>query len=241
MATVDPDEHLEFEQLAVQHVLGGLDQTASSRFRQHLGDCPDCRQRVVELRGIAADLESAARDERALARVKLETVRRDPAPADDLDRPRPPHLVRTAILLLAAASLLMLAFWNVHLQSVRTALAASLDERGAVIDTLVGGELVPVDVRVEGLRALVAVDGRTIALNARGVPPLAADQRVVLWGLDPDGLQTRLAVLGPSGAPDGRAVLHVTGVSAASLVLTLETLPVGEGATGRVLLTAAIR
>lgn len=239
MATVDPADHLEFEQLAVQHVLGGLDRDASSRFRDHLGDCASCRQRVVELRGIAADLESAAREERALARTKLETVRREPDP-EPPRRTATPEAVRNAIALLALVGVAVLAFWNVHLQSVRAVLEASLAERGAALDTIVAGELVEPEVRVTGMRAVVAVDGTDVAVNASGVPQVLEDRRVVLWSVDEAGDHRLVAFVGPGGSPDGRVVMHVEDVDGIAIVLSLEDLPVGDEPTGTVVLRATL-
>ncbi len=241
MADVDPRAHHEFEELAVQHVLGGLPQASSSRFRGHLAGCQSCRQRVVELRGIAADLESAAREERAAVNTKVETVRRDPPPAPDEPPGRiSPEVVRNLIAVLALIGVAFLSFWNVHLTAVRQALVLSLDERGAVLDTLVEGELLEPQIFVRGMEALVALNGGEVAVDASGVPQVLSDRRVVLWSVDADGEHRVLAQVGPTGAPDGRVVLHVEGVTGERVLLTLESFPVGVTPQGTVVLSAEL-
>ncbi len=246
--TPEPPEsssHRRFEDLAVQHVLGGLDREDANHFRDHLAGCAACRQRVVELRGIAADLDAAAREERARARTKVETARREPDEGGPAPLPtgRFPtaEAVRNAIAALALVAVTVLAFWNVHLQAVRAQLEASLAERGAVLDTLVAGEPVEADVRVTGMRAVVAVDGDDVALNASGVPRILDDRRVVLWGVEVDGSHTPVAVLGPTAVPDGRVVVHVPDVPGVAIVLSLEPWPLGPEPTGTVVLRADLR
>jgi len=61
------DRHARFEQLALSHVLGGLDRGDADDFRSHLRTCAPCRARVAELRGISSSLDAAAREERRRA------------------------------------------------------------------------------------------------------------------------------------------------------------------------------
>ncbi len=239
MAAFDPAGHHEFEELAVQHVLGGLPREASSRFRDHLTSCSSCRLRVVELRDIAADLESAAREERVAANTKLETARREPPTVPASEPPRvSPEAVRNVIAVLALLFVVLLSFWNVHLGAVREALQGSLEVRGAVLDTLVEGELLDPDIRVRGMRALVAVDAGRVAIDASGVPQILEDRRVVLWSVDQAGTHRLLAQVGPAGAPDGRVVLHVEGVAGERLILSLESFPVGNTPQGTIVMEA---
>ena len=70
------DAHQRYERMAVGHVLGGLDEVDAAAFRAHLVGCRDCRKRVNELRDIASDLATAAREERAAVRSAIEVEKR---------------------------------------------------------------------------------------------------------------------------------------------------------------------
>src|SRR5680860_1116525 len=107
------DAHHHFEQLAVAHVLGGLDDGDARVFRSHLLECPNCRARVGELRAIAHDLADVERDERRTrAANAVETKRREP----DTERPSEPQLspTRTVRVAMAAGLVLLIAMtgWN---------------------------------------------------------------------------------------------------------------------------------
>jgi hypothetical protein len=71
---MDPDgrreDHRAFEDMAVAHVMGGLDEDAGRLFRAHLLECGDCRARVGELRAIAHELAGVERTERQLRSAK---------------------------------------------------------------------------------------------------------------------------------------------------------------------------
>jgi hypothetical protein len=64
------DDHRTFEDMAVAHVMGGLDDEQGRLFRAHLLDCGDCRARVGELRAIAHELAGVERDERRVRSAK---------------------------------------------------------------------------------------------------------------------------------------------------------------------------
>ena len=127
--------HRRYEDMAVSHVLGGLNSNDGRMFRSHLVDCQLCRARVGELRAIAHDLADVERDERRLAerrRVDTKPVEID---VDDAapDQGSPPR----RLFLLAVAGLLLLIGlmgWNFVLRSNTTRLEAqaNLLERTAI-------------------------------------------------------------------------------------------------------------
>jgi hypothetical protein len=108
----ESDEHREFEDMAVAHVVGGLTVDQGRMFRSHLLECTACRARVGELRAIAHDLADVERDERRLRTAKrTETKSHE---GDDVDVPPAPRLGGRATLLMAAALTILMALsaWN---------------------------------------------------------------------------------------------------------------------------------
>ncbi len=231
-------DHGEYEQLAVEHVLGGLDQETSSRFRAHLSSCRDCRQRVVELRGIAADLEVAEREERrAAAATKVETARREAEPPESGGDGGRWRTAAIAGLLLAAVAVAILAFWNLHLRDVRTALEQSLSVRGEVLDLLLEGDVVAATSSADGVVAQLAKQDDRLAINATGLVFRHENQRVAVWTTDAEGKTTPLVTVGKGSVPDGRLALVIRTLGVERVVVTVETFPLGPVPRGTTMLT----
>jgi anti-sigma-K factor RskA len=176
-------EHERYEQLAVGHVLGGLDAADAAEFRSHLLGCRDCRLRVAELRDIAADLAAAERDERAQAQVRTEVERRVVDADEELAEPRPSRIgirhvtVASVLVVLLAAAM---AFWNLHLRTVSNTYAQVAEYRADTLRELASG--VPVTAELaDGVQGLVVVDGDEVAFTIEGLPELADDERIVVW------------------------------------------------------------
>jgi anti-sigma-K factor RskA len=175
-------EHERYEQLAVGHVLGGLEAADAAEFRTHLLGCRDCRLRVAELRDIAADLAAAERDERAQAQVRTE-VAREVTDDEELSDPAPQrigvrHVTVATIVVLALAG--AMAFWNLHLRTASSTYAQVAEYRGDTLRELASG--VPVEVEfAEGVEGLVVVDGDEVAFTLDGLPALRDDERLVVW------------------------------------------------------------
>jgi hypothetical protein len=109
----ESDEHREFEDMAVAHVVGGLSADQGRTFRSHLLECPSCRARVGELRAIAHDLADVERDER-----RLRTAKRTETKAAEEESEAPastvPRLSGRATLVMAAGLTILMALsaWN---------------------------------------------------------------------------------------------------------------------------------
>jgi hypothetical protein len=109
----ESDEHREFEDMAVAHVVGGLPADQGRIFRSHLLECPSCRARVGELRAIAHDLADVERDERRLRtakRTETKSAEEDGEPAVSAV----PRLSGRATLVMAAGLTILMALsaWN---------------------------------------------------------------------------------------------------------------------------------
>ncbi len=217
------DTHERYEQLAVGHVLGGLDAGDAADFRAHLLGCRDCRMRVAELRDIAADLAAAEREERAQARVRTEVEQLTATETDVADEPGPGVSSRAlaVVAVVAVVTFGLLAFWNLHLRTQVTT-AERLDERqsAALAELAVG---VPVTVEVTGSGSgLVVVDEQDVAFSFVALPELAYDERYVVWLTGgPDGDEPTLV----TRTPDGRLAGTGTLAGARELVVTVETAP----------------
>ena len=183
-------EHQRYEELAVGHVLGGLDPADAASFRAHLISCRDCRLRVAELRDIAAGLQVAEREERAHARLRTKVDEDQPeeeaggAASLPRQRSRPSTVV---VFLVLVGLLALVLFWNLHLRTRDAALGALADGRAETLQELAVGVPVPVTT-AEGVDAIVVVDDQDVAFSVTGLPEPAAGERLVVWLLDgPDG------------------------------------------------------
>jgi hypothetical protein len=120
MQTGDGEGHSYYEDLAVAHVVGGLDESDGRIFRAHLLDCADCRARVWELRAIAHELADVERDERReRAAQALDTKQREDGEGgeeSDTDAGRPSGRVHRIVFVLALGVLMALATWNFALR-----------------------------------------------------------------------------------------------------------------------------
>jgi hypothetical protein len=116
--TLGSEGHRYFEELAVNHVVGGLDESEGRVFRAHLLECGDCRAQVGELRAIAHDLADVERDERRVRAAKaIETKRRE-TDEDDLDDEEIPGSSRASRIAVVAGLVIviLLSVWNFTLR-----------------------------------------------------------------------------------------------------------------------------
>ena len=108
----DHEEHRPFEDYAVRHVMGGLDEAEQGTFRSHLLDCAECRARVGELRTIASDLAEVERSERReRAAQAVETKERE-ADVDPAVEDRPPARGSRAAVVGGVLLIVLLSVWN---------------------------------------------------------------------------------------------------------------------------------
>jgi hypothetical protein len=245
------DEHERYEQLAVGHVLGGLVADEDADFRGHLLGCRDCRTRVAELRGIAADLAAAERDERARSRLRIEAPRRvvneDEGDERDQHADGPSltqritvrHVTIAVVVVLAFAG--AMAFWNLHLRTAAATYAAMADQQAEVLGQLASGQALEAEL-APGLVGQVVTDGTRVAFNVSGLQPLAVGERLVAWLIDgPEGAPLPVLLVRGTQVDDGALAAVFDTQGAEVLVLTRERGDPGMQPSGDELLRAPLR
>jgi anti-sigma-K factor RskA len=168
------DAHQRFEQLAVDHVLGGLSDAEASTFRGHLVACRDCRRRVAELRDIAAGLEATEREERLHAELSavLEGAQRRGWTLDV------PLWVRAGAAVVVLA-IIGLGFWTYHLRRVVGEYSETLVAQETVLEVIAGGEPLPSE--ADEVTIVAAERDGTVAVLLGALPTLPSDRLVLLW------------------------------------------------------------
>lgn len=234
------EEHGNFERLVVGHVLGDLPDPDASRFRSHLLGCRDCRSRVAELRGIAADLADAERDELARARVRTETPRRVDR-RDEVGRAggqrisvRHVTVAAVVVVLLAAA----MGFWNLHLRATAAVYLAVAEDRGDTLEALAAGE--PLELALaSGLRGVATADGERVALSLTGIQTLPEDEVLIAWFLGGSDGSVPVPLAHTEQIDDGTLAVTVEDPGGRELVITRESDP-GDEPGGSTLLRAPL-
>jgi hypothetical protein len=151
----ESDEHREFEDMAVAHVVGGLTVDQGRMFRSHLLECTACRARVGELRAIAHDLADVERDERRLRTAKrTETKSHEDDP--DATTSSTPRLSGRATLLVVASLTILIALsvWNYTLRGRLHDMEQEILRLRESVEVLRDGE------PWETIRSSVSVDGQ---------------------------------------------------------------------------------
>jgi hypothetical protein len=199
------EQHRPYEDMAVAHVLGGLDTDQGRVFRSHLLECSDCRARVGELRAIASDLAGVERDERRQRSVQsVETKQRD---EDAPERPAPPPAVPAVprwLVLVLAVAVVALGSYAFMLRTSNARLEVLLEREIDLRTVFELGEPMEVEFRSAGVDASARVHGNRIALLLDG---LDDDTVYTLYLIDdrPDGPRTVYHQL--LRAQDGRVVV----------------------------------
>lgn len=220
--------HDRYDELAVGHVLGGLTSPDATEFRSHLMGCPQCRARVSELRGLADDLESAAREERAAQRLRVDALPR-------LSEESPPTPVtvdaRRRWLFVAAAAgmavLVLAVVWGQALRFNDAALTTRGSASDRVLAALANGAAVPVETRalVTGVASYDEAAGH-VAISLGNLGGLADSNQIVVWvesGTDGDLSWETVVELTPSQLVNERLALIVeTSTSASAVIVTVE-------------------
>lgn len=240
-----PQAHRPFEDMAVAHVLGGLDTNQGRVFRSHLLECSDCRARVGELRAIASDLVGVERDARREQSANaVETKRRNEEEEADAAfvRTRPlPRWVVVALLVIVVA----LTAYGLVVRGNVLRLEQLLEQRLAASAVLEHGDALPVRFRTSGVevtakvradRVVVLIEGLTSGQTYGAYLVNDTDEgslTVYSHLLDPRedsallllplvGAEDRLIITAPEGPmttePDGSRVFEATlaGVPASS-------------------------
>ena len=229
--------HHHFEELAVGHVLGGLEHDAAARFRTHLTGCRDCRARVAELRDIASDLKAAERDELARVQVKTEVARRAEDGPQDASWLMPTRTV-AAVVATAVLVAVALAFWNFHLRDQNARLVEVTLAREAILDGLATGRPVPTELS-GAVTGHVVADATDVTVDLAGLPDVTGDDRLVVWLLGEDATDHYWRRYGPGELPDGRLAFRDPHRDARRLVVTVEDVA-GEEPAGRELVSAEL-
>jgi hypothetical protein len=222
------EEHGKFERLVVGHVLGDLPESDASRFRAHLLGCRECRARVAELRGIAADLADAERDELARAQVRTETPRRVDEPDASFATTGPRITVRHVTVAVVVVVLLStaMAFWNLYLRQANAEYLAVVEDREATLENLAKG--LPLELELaSGVSGLAVADGEQVALSLAGIDPLAEGEELVAWFVGVEDAEEGidvipLATADQLGADDTLATT-IADPGGTELVITRET------------------
>jgi hypothetical protein len=171
----DADRHRYYEELAVTHVLGGLNDSESRAFRAHLLECASCRARVGELRRIANDLADVERDERRVRTAKaIETKRREADGEEDgVGEPSRTTRPSRLVVLLGLLAIIGLASWNFFLRANLDQQTTNVEGLEITRDLLLDGKVSVYDsptgelegrtqVRYDDGHVLLVMDGVTI-------------------------------------------------------------------------------
>ncbi|MBW3620161.1 MAG: anti-sigma factor [Actinobacteria bacterium] len=228
--------HDHFEELAVGHVLGGLEQDAAARFRAHLTRCRDCRARVSELRGIASDLQAAERDELARARVKTEVARRDDHPEPFASAWLLPSRALLWVVTVSVALAIGLAFWNFHLRAQQAAMLEVADAREAILEGLATGAAVPTEL-AGAVTGQVVADATHVTVDLAGLPAIGPDESYVVWLLGEEPTDSYWRAYGRDELPEGRLAFRDLHRRTDRLVISVER-DRGDVPAGRELLDA---
>lgn len=227
----DHDPHERYDGLALDHVLGGLSGRAASEFRSHLSSCGDCRSRVAELRGIAAELGEIERDERSRARLQTEVARRDGSehePVEPTRRLTVGHVTLAAILVLLLAA--GVAFWNLHLRTTIGAYESVVSSQSEALRGLAAGVLVDAEL-AEGVSGRFVATDEQLAFSLAGLD-VVADDVAAVWVTDGEG-EVELVTAAPAELLDSgtyAGVIDLDGV--VGVVITLEAGQPGRSPAG---------
>lgn len=228
MEGAEQERHDRYDELAVGHVLGGLDPVDAAEFRSHLVGCRSCRLRVAELRDLAAELATAEREERAAARLKTELRGEDESGAADLGEEGPEVAGgwRRSLPLVAIVSVAVIVAgsWAYQIRTQNEELLEVTERREATLALLAEGEQVATTFRA-GVSGPVMVDPTRVGLSLAGLPDELPEGHVLaLWLRDVDG-RTRLLDAFETAPRDGRLALHAVHDGATTLLVTVQ--PVG--------------
>lgn len=234
-------DHDRYDELAVGHVLGGLDPVDSAEFRSHLIGCRNCRLRVAELRDLASELAAAEREERAAARVKTEV--RDELGDDPEDDERSGGAAGrrfVPLIALGAALVLAAAFWVFQIRDQNSTLLAATERREMTLAMLAEEQQVETEL-ASSVEGIVVRGDEEVAFTVSGVPIVLPDSEVVaIWLLGEEGpLGPPQMLSGPIEA--GRLAMHLPHEDAVALVVTVQPFESLDAPAGRQLLRAELR
>lgn len=233
------EAHLRWDELAVGHVLGDLDDVDRALFRDHLSGCADCRSRVRDLRSVAEELAHAARDE---------PIKGVGPHADPDEGPR--RLVErvegrrgTVITVVALAFGLIAVLLVAGIAGRDSELVATARVREATLEALGSGTPAAVTL-ADGVKGIVVASNDQVAWSLTGLPELAEGELLVVWltsvddGADGPAITTAARPYGPDAINEGRLAGSVLDDSANELRVTIEPIPPPSSPRGRQLVSA---
>jgi hypothetical protein len=197
-----PDDHRAYDDMAVAHVMGGLDEDEGRLFRAHLLDCSECRARVGELRAIAHELAGVERNERRVRSAKAVEMKSREG-EEDLPKVRRSRTGWPARLLAfgAVAGVVLLASYAValrtqvasleHLLSQRIQASAALEHGRALSIIQTGPRVTDATAKRHGDEVAVLVEG------------LESDRLYGLYLIDDSGASPRTVNRQPHYAEGG--------------------------------------
>jgi hypothetical protein len=162
------DQHRAYEDFAVRHVMGSLDEAESSTFRSHLLDCQDCRARVGELRSIASDLVEVERAERRERAAKLvETKEREADHDDDLDDEDEPRSSGRLLVVVGITLIVVLSVWNFVLRGQNESLSDYAMALQDSAETINFGDAWAVEEEAPGVEGIARDEAGWLAVMVR--------------------------------------------------------------------------
>lgn len=233
------DHEQRWNEMALGHVLGGLEDADASTFRGHLATCQQCRARVAELRSMASDLAAAEREERATRALQTEVASRgDPVSSVDDDQDPPLRLRVLVAGGVIVVILLVLVLWNAQLRTENVALRQVADHHAQTLVTLGAGTAVPAQTS-GSVTGVVSVDDDRVAWSLAGLPVPATGTRLVLW-IEADGEIVQEHVYRPEQVlrDSGRLAGTINVADASRLLVTLESVTVAQRPIGSVVVEA---
>lgn len=234
--------HVRWDEMAVGHVLGGLDDVDRALFREHLASCADCRARVEELRDMASAIERVAATSDAPASPS-EGTESDPEThrrrRQGAWRERRAGVLTVAALAIALVGIL----WILVAVGRDSELVTTARLREATLEALGSGTPAATTL-AEGVQGIVVASDTEIAWSLTGLPDLADDERIVIWFTDvdetPDGpsITTDLLLFGPQQVSRGRLAGSIVDASSDDVRVTVESFPLPSEPTGTELVRA---
>jgi hypothetical protein len=205
------DDHRAYDDMAVAHVMGDLDEYEGRVFRAHLLDCHDCRARVGELRAIAHELAGVERDEQRVRSAKAVEMKSRADGGDDTgeseDEPAAPRRagmgwVGRVLVLGTVALLVLLGAYVFTLRGQIATLQREVDLRVEASAALEHGRELSIIHTAPGVEdATVKRHGETVVVLLDGLE----DERVYgLYLVDDSGPTAQTVYRQPRPAENGR-------------------------------------
>jgi hypothetical protein len=179
------DEHRPYEDFAVRHVMGALDEAEASTFRSHLLDCAECRARVGELRSIASDLAEVERAERRERAAKLvETKERELDEDDEGLSYEEPRRSSRVLAIGGVLLIVVLSIWNFVLRGQNESLRDYAGALQASAEVVNFGDAWATEELALGVEGIARVESGHLAVMVRGTDDASTYQ---LERYDADG------------------------------------------------------